>query len=77
MLFSEVAMVIQLPGTHKDNAFVTSDEATVEQGRQEVSRWLSDGDYAGSYPDRVFAIFDDGEVIREWNVVEKPRRTSR
>jgi len=68
------AMVIQLPGTHKDNAFVASDESTVEQGRQEVDRWLTKRDYAGSYPDRVFAIFDDGEVIREWNVVEKPRK---
>ena len=68
-------MVIQLPGTLRDNAFVTSDQATVEQGRQEVSRWMSDSDYAGSYPDRVFAIFDDGEVVREWNVVEKRRST--
>ena len=65
-------MVIQLPGTLRDNAFVASDNSTLEQGRKEVSAWMSDAEYAGSYPDRVFAIFDDGEVVREWNVVEKP-----
>jgi hypothetical protein len=66
-------MVIQFPGTRKDNAFVTSDRDSVEQGRREVFQWMNKKGYSNSAPDRVFAIFDHGKVVREWNVVEKAR----
>lgn len=69
-------MVIQYPATHKDNAFVTSDSPEVDDGRREVDRWLTFSDYAQRPADRVFVIFDNGgEIVREWNVVERPRNS--
>ncbi len=67
-------MVIQLPGPLKDATFVTSDRPTVDQSRTEVTQWVTESGYSSSQPERVFTIFDDGEILREWNLVQKDGR---
>lgn len=63
-------MVIQQPGPLSDAAFVTSD-SPIDHGRLEVDAWMTDSNCVPSEPNRIFAIFQQGEIVREWNLIRK------
>jgi hypothetical protein len=64
-------MIVQIPAPRRGKAFVASDRHAVDGARRELIRWLTEQGCAGNSQNRVFAIFDQGRVVREWAVVER------
>jgi hypothetical protein len=71
---SGVTMVIQLPGPLKGASFVSSDSHGLEQQFREIAAWMNTSKSAPAQPDRVYAIFDRGHVVREWNLMQNDGR---
>ncbi len=64
-------MIIEVPGPLKNAAFVTSDRKSLEMCRREIAQWLARFGYTAADPGRVFSIFKDGRVVREWHIALK------
>lgn len=65
-------MIVQFPSPVKGKSFVTSDHHQIDEARKEMVRWIAlRGREAGN--GRIFAIFDHGQIVREWSMMDARR----
>ena len=65
-------MVLQMPCPEKQFVFVASSLEDRQQAETEIVTWASSHGYQLPPPDRVFAVYSEASLAREWRLLERP-----
>lgn len=64
-------MVLQMPCPDKQFVFVASSLEDRQQAEKEIVIWASSHGYRAPTVDRIFALYSEERLAREWRLLER------